>query len=118
MLSARPAAAALASPRLSRHSPVALPARPAALAARSAPLRRSAALSRRCLRVAAAAGRKDDKQLDLKNLPGSQPDVWESEFVGGVFKNGFVVILVAAVVFVLALAAPVLSTMEATFPKA
>ncbi len=59
------------------------PRQPLLRAGRSAGVRRSrggAAVR------AALPGKGKGPQLDPKNLPGSQPDFWESELVGGVFK--------------------------------
>jgi len=43
--------------------------------------------SRRTLAPAAALPGSDGKPgLDRNNLPGSKPDVWESELIGGAFK--------------------------------
>jgi len=49
---------------------------------------------------------------------GDTPDFWDSEAFGSLFENGYVVVVISAVVFVLILAAPVVRTMVTSFPQA
>jgi hypothetical protein len=49
---------------------------------------------------------------------GDTPDFWDSEAFGSLFENGYVVVVISAVVTVLVLAAPVVRTMVTTFPQA
>jgi hypothetical protein len=65
-------------------SPCAWPRQPLLRVGRCAGARRSSRSGGAAR--AAAPDKGKGPQLDPKNLPGSQPDFWESELVGGVFK--------------------------------
>jgi len=145
-------AASSAQPRRAAAAPARAPL-PALRGGRSvaAPQLAQRSAGRRGAALAAFWGnKKPPPKLDPKNLPGSTPDIWESELLGGLFKarapprrgaarivralpasgaltcsvfscapqNGYPLVVVAAVGTVLALAWPVIQTMESTFPQA
>jgi hypothetical protein len=145
-------AASSAQPRRAAAAPARAPL-PALRGGRSvaAPQLALRSAGRRGAALAAFGGnKKPPPKLDPKNLPGSTPDIWESELLGGLFKarapprrgaarivralpasgaltcsvfscapqNGYPLVVVAAVGTVLALAWPVIQTMESTFPQA